>query len=142
MLKVFIILIAILNLTPAWAMKGCKLNDLGHNICANERALYKIPSSRTIIVVEVQDHQRNYTLITMKGKQYRVNINLLVGNVPCADAHLYCRGNKAVAIRSCDLGLVDGEIKILESFENEMSLVQVDRRHHYLVRNACLTIVN
>lgn len=141
MLKYFLLLTFTISFEAA-AFKGCRLNDMGQNICAEGLALYNYPDRNYFAVVKVLDHMETQTKIRRSNKTYQVDINSLIGNISCSRRSDFCINSRAIDNHSCRLELPRGSIKIKTSFENEYSLIEIDEEHLKLVRNKCLDIIN
>lgn len=126
---VFFTLLFLISANSAFAI--CKLNQQGHNICTNEKALHIIQDSdesknllnKQYDVVTIKKHifkERTVIIKSKKMGEQEVHIDTLIGNKLCEDNDVLCKGDKVIIKEECvDPNLKD-EYKVDQKYENDI----------------------
>lgn len=149
------ILLSLLSIHSAFAL--CKLNNLGQNICTDEKALYIVENTEKSTksvnqeyeVVIVKKHVFRERTVIVKGKtigEKEVHIDQLIGNKLCdGDNDPLCKGTKVIIRDECVDPKLKAKYKVDEKFENnviELTTGTILFSKSFLVSDNCIDVID
>lgn len=139
MVQTVILMTFLVFVQNVFAWKGCKLNQYGQNICTEEYALYHYTSTGKNIAVTVVSHQDNFkTVVKMGSTERPVSINSLIGNKLCETSEDLCKDTEVFIKSNCN-AVTREAVAVLDSFENDLVLIETSEDKRYLYKRSCLT---
>jgi len=133
-------------------MAGCRLNNVGDNICTGEHALFisdpgnqEIEKAYEAVKVEsLHFPSVEVKMVFSDRKTFNTDINALIGNIICSDEDPICKGDKVAVLPQCEDKFNKKSFKVLDVFENGLVLLKKSAfsGQKMLVLLGCISIVS